>query len=189
MSASRVAALASADGRAVAEADAARVFVGLGSNLDDPARQLRCACRALARLPDTALVAVSPLYRNPAIGPAGQPDFLNAVAQLQTRLPPLSLLDALQAIELSQGRRREQHWGARTLDLDILLYGQEALTLPRLCVPHPHIAQRRFVLQPLHDIAPGLQPPGLAPLPVLLAHCPEHGLERIDEEIDIHDDA
>ncbi|MEX0729259.1 MAG: 2-amino-4-hydroxy-6-hydroxymethyldihydropteridine diphosphokinase [Aquisalimonadaceae bacterium] len=142
-----------------------RAYVGLGSNLGDPAAQFRAARIAMAGLPDTRLRALSPVYRSAPMGPADQPEFLNAVVALDTRLSPLELLDELQSIEAIRGRVRSRHWGPRTLDLDLLLYGEQLLTHPRLQLPHPGVHQRGFVLYPLADIAPD-------------AHIPGHGLVR-----------
>ena len=130
-----------------------RVYVALGSNLAEPREQIQAALDAFERLPETRLVAVSPLYISDPLGPADQPRFVNGVAALDTNLAPLDLLDALQAIELEQGRVRDLRWGPRTLDLDILLFGEQLLDLPRLKVPHTMQA-RAFVLYPLADLAP-----------------------------------
>ncbi len=148
-----------------------RAYLGLGSNLGRPVEQLDRALAALRELPDSRLDAVSRYYRNPPMGPA-QPDYVNAVAALDTELEPLVLLDALQAIENAQGRTRELRWGPRTLDLDLLLYGDRRIDLPRLHVPHPGLAQRAFVLLPLAELAPGLSIPGLGSIARLL--------ERVD---------
>lgn len=161
---------------------AVKAYIGLGSNLDDPESQVRRACDALARLPDSRLMRVSPLYRSDPVGPPGQPDYINAVAMLETALPPESLLDALQGIEQAHGRERLEHWGPRTLDLDILLYGDQRIASDRLTVPHPYLAERPFVLYPLADIAPDIVVPGHGPLADLLADCPPAGLERLDGE-------
>jgi 2-amino-4-hydroxy-6-hydroxymethyldihydropteridine diphosphokinase len=164
-----------------------RACIGLGSNLQDPAAQLQAAVDALARLPGSAITAGSPLYRSAAVGPGTQPDYLNAVITLETTLAPEALLDALQAIEQAQGRRRTLRWGPRTLDLDILLYGDRQICLPRLQVPHPAMAQRHFVLYPLADICDPNQPlPGGRTLAQLLADCPRRELERSDTELDYH---
>lgn len=163
-----------------AELDTATVFVGLGGNLGDPVRQLRTALAELAALERTELTGVSHLYRSAPMGPAGQPDYINAVARLHTRLTPEALLDALQAIEARAGRDRSgARWGPRTLDLDILLYGDRRIGSARLQVPHPGIAARNFVLYPLAELAPDLDIPGLGPLPALLTRCPPEGLERL----------
>lgn len=155
-------------------------YIGLGSNLDDPPAQLRRAFDELAAIPATRLAAHSPLYRSDPVGPPGQPDYLNAVARLDTELDADALLDALQAIEQAHHRQRTVHWGPRTLDLDLLLYGDAVIADARLTVPHPHLAERAFVLYPLADIAPDLDLPGLGPLAGLLAACPPNGLERLD---------
>lgn len=129
-----------------------RCYIGLGANVGDPLRQLREAVQALTALPGSRPGPVSPLYRSAPLGPQDQPDFLNAVAVLDTTLAPLELLDALQRIEAAAGRVRDRHWGPRTLDLDLLLYADRQLALPRLTVPHPGIAGRPFVLWPLADL-------------------------------------
>ncbi|MFO7593738.1 MAG: 2-amino-4-hydroxy-6-hydroxymethyldihydropteridine diphosphokinase [Pseudomonadota bacterium] len=134
-----------------------RAYIGLGSNLDDPEARLQRAIEALSDIPDSRLTAFSRFYRSSPMGPAGQPDYVNAVAMLDTRLEPLELLDALQAIEQQQGRvRKGERWGPRTLDLDLLLYGAEVINHARLVVPHPGIKERKFVLYPLAELAPEL---------------------------------
>jgi 2-amino-4-hydroxy-6-hydroxymethyldihydropteridine diphosphokinase len=157
---------------------AERVYIGLGSNLADPAEQLRSALKALARLPDSELVGVSSFYVSDSLLP-GQPRFTNAVAALDSSLTPLTLLDALQAIELDQGRERHERWGPRTLDLDILLFGDRVIDEPRLKVPHYHMQARPFVLYPLAELAPDLRLADGRELPLLLADCPFKGLERL----------
>lgn len=164
--------------------EAVRVYLGLGSNLQTPHAQLQRALQALASIPDTRLLDCSPLYRSAPMGPQDQPDYLNAVAMLDTRLSPEDLLDALQAIENRQGRERKQRWGARTLDLDILLYGQQQINTPRLVVPHPGMAERNFVLYPLADLNPELHIPGLGKLADLRKACPKAGLERLADSAD-----
>jgi 2-amino-4-hydroxy-6-hydroxymethyldihydropteridine diphosphokinase len=136
-----------------------RAYVGLGANLGaDLLATLSQAARELAQLPGTRLVALSSAWRSAPVD-AGGPDFLNAVAALDTALAPLVLLDALQAIELAHGRQRPYPNAPRTLDLDLLLYGSIRLDTPRLTLPHPRIQQRAFVLLPLLEIAPDLGPP------------------------------
>lgn len=160
-------------------------YVGLGSNLADPIRQIGQAREAIRLLSGVMEQAFSSLYRSKPMGPQNQPDYVNAVMAITTSLSPLELLRALQAIEMKQGRVRSgERWGARTLDLDILLYGEEQLNTADLIVPHCGIAERAFVLYPLHEIAPGLTIPGLGPLAGLLQHCPDEGLQRIrDQEL------
>lgn len=157
-----------------------RAYIGLGSNLANPLQQLQQALEALRRLPDSRLTCVSPFYRSRPMGPAGQPDYLNAVAMLDTVLGPLALLDALQAIELQQGRVRSgERWGPRTLDLDLLLYGAEVIDEARLQVPHPGLAERNFVLYPLADIAPDLVLPDGRSVSALREACPAEGIARM----------
>lgn len=159
---------------------AVTAYIGLGSNLDDPETQLQQAFAELAAIASTQLVASSPLYRSDPLGPQDQPDYINAVARLDTELSAEALLDALQAIELAHHRQREIHWGPRTLDLDLLLYGQHEIVTERLTVPHPYLAERAFVLYPLADIALNLTVPGQGALGQLLTACPPTGLERLD---------
>ena len=135
-------------------------FVGLGSNLDDPATQVATAAEELRGL-SAGHFALSPLYASKAVGPGEQPDYVNAVAQLETGDAPLALLHSLQQIEQRHGRVRTQRWGARTLDLDLLLYGDLTLSHRDLTLPHPRIAERAFVLAPLHDLAPDVEIPGI----------------------------
>ncbi|MBD8496477.1 2-amino-4-hydroxy-6-hydroxymethyldihydropteridine diphosphokinase [Pseudomonas syringae] len=156
-----------------------RAYIGLGSNLAEPAAQLRHALEALQRLPGSLLAGTSSFYVSDSMLP-GQPRYTNAVAALDTDLAPLALLDALQAIELDQGRERLERWGPRTLDLDILLFGEHLIDVPRLQVPHYHMHARAFVLYPLAELAPGLQLPDGRALSQLLAECPFTGLERLD---------
>ncbi len=136
-------------------------YIGLGSNLDHPQQQVLTALAGLARLPDTVLVKASSLYRSAPLGPQDQPEFINAVAMLETTLSALTLLEALQQIELKQGRVRTVNWGPRTLDLDMLLYGNMSINTEKLTVPHPQMASRSFVLEPLLEIAPDIDIPGL----------------------------
>lgn len=162
-----------------------RVFIGLGSNLAEPRQQLRGAVDALARIPETRIAAVSSLYISDPLGPPDQPRYHNAVAALDTSLAPLELLDALQSIELAQGRERKaERWGPRTLDLDILLFGERLIDEPRLTVPHYHLHARPFVLYPLADVAPqALQLADGRRLADLLEACPFEGLERLHEPL------
>ena len=135
-------------------------YVALGANLDDPVAQVRAAFEALRHLPQSRLTRTSSLYRTAPVGVHGQPDFINAVAQLETGLAPEELLDALLDLEARFGRVRRDRNGPRTLDLDLLLYDHIELDLPRLTLPHPRLHLRAFVLHPLAEIAPGLVIPG-----------------------------
>lgn len=129
------------------------VYVALGANLTEPETQLNNACKALSLLAESD-IKVSAYYRSRPMGDIAQPDFINAVACFHTSLSAIALLDALQAIEHRQGRVRLEHWGPRTLDLDIILYGDEQISTPRLTVPHVGMTQRSFVLIPLFELAP-----------------------------------
>lgn len=161
--------------------DSITAYIGIGSNLEGPAAQVRRAAAALARLPGTRLRTLSPLYRNPAVGPGKQPDYVNAVAVIETRLAPHALLDALQSIEHAQGRERGPvRWQPRTIDLDVLLYGDRVIDDERLTVPHPRIRERAFVLRPLHDVERELEIPGLGSVERLLARVSEATLRRVD---------
>lgn len=155
-----------------------RIYIGMGSNLADPAEQLRSAIQALAQLPDSRFAGVSAFYQSDSLLP-GQPRYTNAVAAIDSELEPLDLLDALQAIEIDQGRERHERWGPRTLDLDILLFGNHLIDEPRLKVPHYHMQERPFVLYPLAELAPGLILADGRELGQLLSNCPFVGLERL----------
>ena len=138
------------------------VLVGLGSNLDSPARQVEIAFEVLAAIPDSMLVDRSSLYRSAPFGGVEQPDFVNAAAWMTTRLGARAFLDALQEIERSRGRERGgRRWGPRVLDLDLLAYGAAVVEEAGLVIPHPGIAERNFVLLPLREIAPEFEIPGL----------------------------
>jgi 2-amino-4-hydroxy-6-hydroxymethyldihydropteridine diphosphokinase len=159
-------------------------FVGVGSNLQSPVEQVRTALVELNALPQCRLLRASSLYRSAPMGPADQPDYINAVALLETTLTPHELLQQLQLIEQQHQRLRERHWGPRTLDLDLLLYGDEQITTPDLVVPHPGLCERNFVLIPLFEIAPELRLPDNRLLAELVAVSPRDGLERLTNEID-----
>lgn len=156
--------------------------VGIGSNLRDPARQVSAAIGELAGLPDTRVLAVSGLYRNPPMGPRDQPDYVNAVAMLRTALSPRALLRELQSIECRRGRDRAGgvRWGPRIIDLDILTYGDRVIDEAGLRVPHPGIPERNFVLFPLVEVAPELDIPGLGSVRTLASKLDASGLERIE---------
>lgn len=154
-------------------------YIGLGSNLDHPEAQVQRALDELGAIPETRLGRVSSLYASPPMGPRNQPDYVNAVAELRTALPALALLDALQGIENAHHRVRGERWGPRTLDLDLLLYGHEVIDLERLKVPHPGIARRPFVLQPLAEIDRDLWVPGMGRVQDLLDACQEQAARRM----------
>jgi 2-amino-4-hydroxy-6-hydroxymethyldihydropteridine diphosphokinase len=157
-------------------------YIGLGSNLDQPSTQVQVAIRELGELPGSVLERASSLYESAPLGPQDQPDFVNAVVRLKTSLAPELLLDALQRIEQRHGRIRAQHWGPRSLDLDILLYGDRRVQTSRLRIPHPQLARRNFVLCPLAEIAAGLTIPGLGSVADLLVDCPSARLKRLPSE-------
>jgi 2-amino-4-hydroxy-6-hydroxymethyldihydropteridine diphosphokinase len=155
--------------------------IGLGSNLDDPTRQIGAALKELASVAETRVQCASSLYRNPPLGPQDQPDYINAVAVILTRLAPHSLLRALQEIERRQGRARDAHrrWGPRRIDLDILTYGLRIVAEDELKIPHPGIPERNFVLFPLLEIAPDLRVPGLGSIRSLANQVDGSTLERL----------
>lgn len=159
----------------------ARAYVGLGGNLGDARAHIDRACGALAALPGTTLAARSRDYRSPAWGPVVQPDYINAVAALDTMLGPLELLDALLAIERDAGRDRVSglRWGPRTLDLDLLLHGDTVLDAPGLHVPHPRLHERAFVVVPLLEVAPQLVIPGHGPLREIAARVGSAAIEAL----------
>jgi len=156
-----------------------RSYIALGSNLNTPVAQLNAALTALDSLPQSQLIAVSPFYQSKPLGPQDQPDYVNAVACLDTALSPLALLDELQRIEHEQGRVRLRRWGERTLDLDILLYGNELLQTERLTIPHYDMQHREFVIVPLYDIAPNLILPDGKPLATLMKSFQPHEMTII----------
>jgi 2-amino-4-hydroxy-6-hydroxymethyldihydropteridine diphosphokinase len=159
-----------------------RAWIGLGSNLENPRDQILNAFRELAESDGISLVARSSLYLSEPMGPQDQPDFINAAALVETTLDPLALLAVLQGIEQRHARRRERHWGPRTLDLDLLLYGEESISHPDLTVPHPGIGDRSFVLLPLREIEPGLLIPGLGSVENLLGKLGNPVLEVAADE-------
>lgn len=157
------------------------VYIGLGGNLGDTVGRLRLARRAIDAIAGVREMAFSSLYRSAPMGPADQPEYVNAVMAVATTLAPLDLLRELQAVETAFGRVRiGERWGPRTLDLDILLYGSETLSGERLTVPHPGLAEREFVLYPLQEIAPDLEIPGKGRLADLVRQCPRRGLSVIE---------
>ena len=159
-----------------------KVFIGLGSNLDAPLSQLKKAIERLKQLKALNFISASGFYCSSPMGPQDQPDYINAVVEVSTTLSAEQLLDELQKIEHEQGRIRKQHWGARTLDLDILLYGNEVINSERLIVPHSGISQRNFVLYPLQDLVESnFKIPLLGKISELVAACPMDGIKRLSE--------
>ncbi|MGS2724207.1 2-amino-4-hydroxy-6-hydroxymethyldihydropteridine diphosphokinase [Porticoccus sp. GXU_MW_L64] len=154
-------------------------YIALGSNLSDPVQQVTQGLDAIAELRQCQLLKRSPWYRSAPLGPSGQPDYINGVCAIDTTLEPLPLLHQLQTIENRQGRVRTERWGPRTLDLDILLYGDLSLNTPELQLPHPRMAERNFVLLPLADIAADLVMPDDQPLAQLLANSSHEGIVRL----------
>jgi len=155
-------------------------YIGLGSNLEQPLKQVQAALSELDDLPQTRLLQGSSLYRSKPMGPSDQPDYINAVAALETGLAADELLRELQGLEVLHQRVREARWGPRTLDLDLLLYGDESIKSEHLTVPHAGLAERDFVLRPLFEIAPDLILPDNRALVDLLQGCSSHGLQRLE---------
>lgn len=161
------------------------VYIGLGSNLEQPEQQIKRAVAALKSLADSQYMGDSGLYLSkPLVGdgvPENQPDYYNAVALLETGLSAVELLDCLQAIENRQGRVRDQRWGSRTIDLDILLYGQQQISNERLQIPHPGLCEREFVLYPLQRLDAEIHIPGHGMLKQIIKMCPENGIRYVGE--------
>ncbi len=156
------------------------VYVGIGANLNNPKGQVNNALSALSELKKSRLIAQSSLYRTPPMGPQDQDDFINAVAKLETWLTPVELLDELQKIENAQGRVRTSHrWGPRTLDLDLLLYGNQVIEENRLTVPHYGLKERAFVLVPLAEIEPKLVLPDNSRLTELVKQIGNQGIQQL----------
>lgn len=147
-------------------------YIAIGSNLASPLEQVNAAITALGEIPHSQIVALSHFYRTPPLGPQDQPDYLNAAIALDTTLDADTLLDHTQRIELAQGRvRKAERWGPRTLDLDIMLFGDEVINTPRLTVPHYDMHNRGFMLWPLFEIAPEVLFPDGTPLACVLTQC------------------
>jgi len=155
-------------------------YIGIGSNQQDPVKQAQQAIEALRNLPNSVLTQCSSLYCSAPMGPQDQPDYINAVAEITTQLSAIELLDALQSIEQNQGRvRKDNRWGPRTLDLDIILYDNQKIDSERLTVPHYGMQDREFVLYPLAEIAPKLTLPNGTHLSHLITLCDKNGLIKI----------
>jgi len=154
-----------------------RIYISLGSNLEQPLQQITSALKALDNLPYSNLIKCSPFYRSKPLGLQEQPDYLNAVVAMDTLLSADKLLDYTQNIEFKQGRvRKEQRWGSRTLDIDIILYGNYIINSERLVVPHYGLKEREFILYPLADITSGLIFPNGESLKENLIKIPKNGL-------------
>lgn len=160
-----------------------KVFIGLGSNLSDPIKQVLQAIDTLKSVPKTQLVKQSSLYVSPPMGPQDQADYVNAVVELNSELSAHNLLDQLQSIEQKQGRVRLRNWGERTLDLDILIFGNNIIEDDRLNIPHSGIAERAFVLCPLAEISPDLIIPKIGNIAQLAKQCPRGGLNKINLDL------
>jgi len=157
-------------------------YIGLGSNLETPARYLRAGVAALEKLPSTRVLVCSSFYRSAPVGVTDQPDFINAACVIQSDLPAADLMHRLLAIEHEQGRvRGAEKGGPRTLDLDLLLYDSEIVASPDLTLPHPRMHQRAFVLAPLAEIAPDLVVPGFGGVQALLRLCADQRVERLKD--------
>lgn len=155
-------------------------YVGIGSNLDGPRSRVLEAIEALRTLPDTRLEARSRLYHSAPLDAPGQPDYVNAVAALDTGLSAAQLLEALQSIEARHGRERPYHNAPRTLDLDLLLYADTALSSPTLTLPHPRMHERAFVLRPLLELDPRAEVPGRGAARDLLRACAGQAVEPLE---------
>jgi 2-amino-4-hydroxy-6-hydroxymethyldihydropteridine diphosphokinase len=158
-----------------------RVFISLGSNLQGPLQQVKKAAESIRQLPETSVVAVSRWYQSKAVGPGQQPDYVNGVIGISTSLTPSDLLLALHTIEDEHDRLRTVRWGPRTLDLDILLYGDAVIDEPHLTIPHPRMLTRNFVLHPLCDIDPELIFPDGNPLQNHIKECSWDNLYLVDD--------
>jgi len=156
-------------------------YIGLGSNLADPQAQVRTALTELDEISNTKLVKASSLYVSKPMGPSDQPDYINAVAKISTQLSPVELLSALQDIEQDHQRKRKQErWGPRTLDLDIIMYGEQQIDTKKLQIPHYGVAVREFVLVPLQELQADLHIPGKGAVADLIDQLPSYKLERIE---------
>ncbi|MGJ3492963.1 2-amino-4-hydroxy-6-hydroxymethyldihydropteridine pyrophosphokinase [Piscirickettsia salmonis] len=156
-------------------------FIALGSNLNSPLQQVQSAVKELAQHEDITLIQRSSWYLSKPLGPQDQPDFINGVISMTTELTPLALLDTLQTLEHAHGRARKQHWGPRTLDLDLLLYGRQIEQCERLILPHPQMLRRNFVLLPLYEIAPKLVLPGGTALEKFIDSSLNTNIEKLQQ--------
>ncbi|MCJ8321396.1 MAG: 2-amino-4-hydroxy-6-hydroxymethyldihydropteridine diphosphokinase [Colwellia sp.] len=162
------------------------VYIGLGSNLSNPAKQIKAAVVELATLEDCQIDKVSALYYSRPMGPKDQPDYMNAVVSLKTKVSAIKLLDALQSIENNAGRvRKDNRWSARILDLDILLFGNQVINTARLTIPHYGMKSREFVLIPLHELAGDLVLPDGEKLIELIHNIDQNGLKIFDYSLQL----
>jgi 2-amino-4-hydroxy-6-hydroxymethyldihydropteridine diphosphokinase len=162
-------------------------YVGIGSNLDEPAGQVRRALLGLRGLPQTRLISTSSLYGSKPLGPAAQPDFVNAVAAVLTQLAAPEFFGALRSLEAELGRVPPRvRWGPRRIDLDLLVFAAQRCQSPELTLPHPGIVQRNFVLYPLLEVAPGLNVPGCGRVAELAARVDPAGIWRLEERASTH---
>ncbi|MFT4927033.1 MAG: 2-amino-4-hydroxy-6-hydroxymethyldihydropteridine diphosphokinase [Phenylobacterium sp.] len=158
-----------------------RCYIGIGGNLANPQANVLSAVDLIKQLPETQFIALSTLYESQPMGPSDQPNYINAVIAIETALAPLTLLDHTQHIEQHHGRERKaQRWGPRTLDLDILLYGDQSIDNERLTVPHYGMRSREFVLYPLHELAPELIFDDGCTLTEQLSHIPLNGMRKLN---------
>jgi len=155
-------------------------YIGLGSNLSGPIKQVQSAITEIRKIPLSQVLSISPLYISRPMGPQDQNDYINAVLALETSLPAIELLNNLQTIENTAGRvRKENRWGARILDLDIILFGNEVIHTDRLTIPHYGMSEREFVLLPLVDIAPDLRLPNGDSVKLLSQNIANNGITRL----------
>lgn len=160
-----------------------KAYIGVGSNLNDPQRQVEVAIASLNKIPQSHVSCASSFYRSTPLGVKDQPEFINAVAEVETSLAPHALLAHLQRIEKEQGRVRDgTHWGPRIIDLDILLYGEQHVSTDDLRIPHPEMMKREFVIYPLAEIVPSLILPDGAPVAACQVACPSRGIQRIPQD-------
>ena len=156
-------------------------YIGLGSNLGSPIQQILSARKEIIDLADIEEIAFSNLYASSPMGPQDQPDYINAAMSIKTTLPPLELLHVLQKLEIAHDRVKKQHWGARTLDLDLLVYGDVQMSTVELTLPHPGVSERAFVLYPLFDCNPDLVITGKGAVAELIKRCQFFNLRRLDK--------
>ena len=161
---------------------AKHAWIGVGANLDEPEAQLQLGIKRLCEEPTVSLSLCSSFYQSDPMGPQDQPQYTNAVIRIETVLTPLQLLDQLQAVENAAGRERKERWGARTLDMDLLLYDELELTTERLTIPHPGITLRSFVLIPLLEINPDIFIPGLGRASDYHTSVEDYGLIKLEAQ-------